>query len=155
MILPCSWSVAKHPGSGLVGDGTPASAQGAYVVFCRKCLFPIDLANQRAFSTEFFRPRQGPEIPKNGSPIPNKPHWRQNFKGANIRYFGLIMVYQGSNNPLTGAYLSLTCRYFRLITGSKRVLTLILVVPEAKSQSNGRSLHANGPRGGKKCGIRQ
>jgi len=91
------------------------------------------LRHLRAFSADFFVSRQGPEIPKNGSPIPNKPHWRQNVGGANIRYFGLIMVYQSSNNPLTGVYLSLTCRYFRLITGSKRVLTLILDVPGAKS----------------------
>jgi len=56
-------------------------------------LFSHGLPNQLAFLDEFFAPRQGPEIPKNGSPIPNKPHWRQNFAGGDVGYFGLIMVY--------------------------------------------------------------
>jgi len=81
---------------------------------------------------------KGPEIPKNGSPIPNKPHWRQDFAGANIRYFGLIMVYQGSNNPLTGAYLSLTCRYFALFPSFKRHWRLTLADPGRKSHQVGR-----------------
>jgi len=55
-------------------------------------------SNPYAISAEFFAPRQGLEIPKNGSPIPNQPPWRHNFAGANVHYFGLIMVYQGSNN---------------------------------------------------------
>jgi len=61
------------------------------MIFCRKSLCSNGLANQLAFSVRFFDFPKGSKIPKNGSPIPNKLRWHQNFAGASVGYFGLLL----------------------------------------------------------------